>query len=213
MQLPDPRTGEIVQRTLTELHLKIVIRLMSYSPKTVSLIPLLVTEAHDGNYAPVTAQAYMMIEQLEAALSVPMHNSVVCTEDVPFFPVQRPDLSATYLGTSIVDSLDAVCSVWPRGVIDDDLKAPLVSDRPVLLLSGEADPVTPPDYAFEVLENLTNARHLIGPGQGHVQVRVGCVPRLMRAFLENPVPADLNAECLQQERSDPFFLDFNGPAP
>jgi len=213
VQLPDPHTGAPVDRSFSLLHLKSVIRLMSYSPRTVALLPLLITEAYAGNYNPVTAQAYMMIEELEAALSVPMHNSVVCTEDVPFFTSPPRDLSDTYLGSSIVDALAAVCSVWPRGVMDEDFKTPFSSERPTLLLSGEADPVTPPDYGLQVLSSLSNARHLVGPGQGHGQAGIGCVPRLLRTFLENPVPADLEATCLQQEHSNPFFLNFNGPAP
>ena len=174
---------------------------------------MLITEAYTGNYSPVTAQAYMMIEELEAALSVPMHNSVVCTEDVPFFSSPPGDLSETFLGSSIVDSLAAVCSVWPRGELDEDFKTPFSSDRPILLLSGEADPVTPPEYGLQVLSRLSNARHLIGPGQGHGQVGIGCMPRLLRTFLSDPVPANLEAACLQQERASPFFLNFNGPAP
>lgn len=213
VQLPDPRTGGPVDRSFSLLGLKSVIRFMSYAPQTVALLPLLITEAYAGNYSPVTAQAYMIIEQLEAALSVPMHNSVVCTEDVPFFTSPPGDLTETYLGSSIVDSLAAVCSVWPRGVMDEDFKTSFSSDRPVLLLSGEADPVTPPEYGLQVLSRLNNARHLIGPGQGHGQVGIGCVPRLLRTFLEDRVPANLEAACLQQEHANPFFLDFNGPAP
>lgn len=213
VQLPDPNTGATVQRAFSLLHLKSVIRLMSYSPQTVSLLPLLISEAYAGNYTPLAAQAHMLIEELEAGLSVPMHNSVVCTEDAPFFPAQPPDLSETYLGTSIMDALVAVCSVWPRGAMDEDFKTPVRSDRPVLLLSGEADPITPPDYGLQVLSSLSNARHLIGPGQGHGLVGVGCVPQLLRRFLEVPVPGELDAGCLQQERGSPFFLDFNGPSP
>jgi len=213
VQLPDPYAGTPLDRSFSLLHLKSVIRLMSYSPQTVALLPLLITEAYAGNYGPVTAQAYMMIDEVEAGLSVPMHNSVVCTEDVPFFTQQRPDFSGAFLGSSIVDALLAVCSVWPRGLMDEDLKTTFGSDRPVLLLSGEADPITPPEYGLRVLSSLANARHLIGPGQGHGQVGVGCVPRLLRAFLDDPEPANLDARCLEQERPSPFFLDFNGPAP
>lgn len=88
-----------------------------------------------------------------------------------------------------------------------------MSDRPVLLLSGEADPVTPPSYGAQVLENLANARHLIGPGQGHGLAGVGCVPTLMRRFLEDLDPQGLDDTCLQRERPSPFFLDFTGPSP
>ena len=126
--MPDPLTGEPGTRTLSERHLKVAIRLMSYAPVTAALLPLLVSEAYDGNYAPITAQAYMMIGELERALNLPIHNTVVCKEDVPIY--QDADLLGlqdTYLGNMLIDALTTVCSVWPVGVLDDDLKAPLVS--------------------------------------------------------------------------------------
>jgi pimeloyl-ACP methyl ester carboxylesterase len=83
--MPDPLTGEPGTRTLSDRHLKVAICLLSYAPLTTALLPLLVSEAHDGNYAPLTAQAYMFIDELERSISFPMHNSVVCTEDVPFY--------------------------------------------------------------------------------------------------------------------------------
>jgi len=212
--MPDPLTGEPGTRTLSDRHLKVAIRLLSYAPLTTALLPLLVSEAHDGNYAPLTAQAYMIIDELERSISFPMHNSVVCTEDVPFYrDADLAGLQDTYLGNTIIDALTTVCSVWPVGQLDSDLKAPVVSDRPVLLLSGEADPVTPPSYGAQVLENLANARHLIGPGQGHGLAGVGCVPTLMRRFLEDLDPQGLDDTCLQRERPSPFFLDFTGPSP
>lgn len=212
--MPDPLTGEAGTRTLSDRHLKTAIRMMSYSPLASALLPLIVSEAYDGNYAPLTAQAYMVIDELERSLSLPMHNSVVCTEDVPFYDdAALLGLEDTYLGDTIVDALMTMCSVWPVGVLDDDLKVPLVSSRPVLLLSGEADPVTPPSYGAQVLENLSNARHLVGPGQGHGLAPVGCVPRLMRRFLEDLDPQGLDDACLQRQQPSPFFLDFTGPSP
>ena len=212
--MSDPLTGKAETRTLSDRHLQAVVRLMSYAPLSTALLPLLVSEAHDGNYAPLTAQAYMMIDELEQSISFPMHNSVVCTEDVPFYEdADLLGLEDTYLGNTIIDALMTVCSVWPVGEMDSDLKASLVSDRPVLLLSGEADPVTPPAYGAQVLENLDNARHLVGPGQGHGLAVVGCVPTLMRRFLEDLDPLGLDDACLQRERPSPFFLDFTGPSP
>jgi len=214
VSMPDPLTGAAGTRTLSTRHLQAVIRLMSYAPPTVALLPLLLSEAHAGNYAPLTAQAYMMIGEIEQTISFPMHNSVVCTEDVPFYADSNPpDLTGTYLGSTIIDALATVCAEWPAGVLDDDMKQPLVSERPALLLSGEADPVTPPAYGTQVRENLSNARHLVGPGQGHGQAPVGCVPNLMHRFLEDLDPVGLDATCLEREQPMPFFLDFTGPAP
>ncbi len=212
--LADPRSAMPRTRQLSYAHVAAVLRLLSYSPQTAALLPLLIDAAASGNLAPLTAQAEMITSDLESALSLPMHNAVVCTEDVPFFAATTPpSIETTYLGTTLIDALRAVCNVWPSGVLDADLREPLRSDQPVLLLSGDADPITPPDYAEQVLVGLTNARHLIGPGQGHGLAGIGCVPRLMREFLDTLESSSLDATCLEREHASPFFLDFNGPAP
>ena len=111
-----------------------------------------------------------------------MHNSVVCAEDVPFFaalPIDRAQLAATYLGTRQLDGLEAVCRVWPRGAVDEDLHAPLRSAVPALLLSGSDDPATPPAYAHEVARAFTQHLDLVLEGFGHGQLTSPCVDRIM----------------------------------
>ena len=68
--------------------------------------------------------------------------------------------------------------------MDADLHAPLYSDVPVLLLSGEADPVTPPADAERAARGLERRRLLVLAGEGHGQLATGCVPRLMAQFLD-----------------------------
>ncbi|HEY5623949.1 MAG TPA: alpha/beta hydrolase, partial [Gammaproteobacteria bacterium] len=214
LTMPDPLTGATSTHTMTTRHLQAVLRLMSYSPDMAALLPLLISEADAGRFAPLVAQSQMIIGEVEQSISFPMHNSVVCTEDVAAFdeqPLESP--TESYLGTVIVDALRTVCTAWPAGIIDDDLKSPLSSTTPVLLLSGEYDPITPPEYGEAVLENLSNARHLVGPGQGHVLAPVGCVRNIMREFLDELDPEGLPANCLDRESHAPFFLDFTGPAP
>lgn len=214
VSLADPRSAMPRTRQLSLAHVAAVLRLLSYSPQTAALLPLLIDAAASGNLAPMAAQAEMLTSELESALSLPMHNAVVCTEDAPFFAAPAPaEIEGTYLGTTLIDALSAVCGVWPRGVLDADLREPLRSAHPALLLSGDADPITPPEYAEQVLTGLSHARHLVGPGQGHGLAGVGCVPRLMREFLDTLEPESLDAACLEREHASPFFLDFNGPAP
>ena len=157
---------------------------MSYSAQTAALLPLLFTEAYEGNYAPLVGQTNTILRGLPEALSFPMSNAVVCTEDAPFMPESIADLSETYLGTAIVDALRRICARWPAGSIDADFKLPLATDRPTLLLSGDNDPITPPEYAERVIAGgVANSVHLVAAGQGHGLAGVGCVPRIMRAFL------------------------------
>jgi pimeloyl-ACP methyl ester carboxylesterase len=144
-----------------------------------------------------------------------MSNSVTCTEDVPFIGADAAQgLGDTYLGTTIVDALKLICGRWPVGARDDDFKQPVVSDKPVLLLSGDTDPITPPAYAERVVAGgLRNSKHLIGRNQGHGLVGIGCVPRVLRSFLNDAAPARLDASCLEAEPAMPFFLTLLGPAP
>jgi pimeloyl-ACP methyl ester carboxylesterase len=200
---------------ISALELRTLVRFMSYSAPTVALLPVLISEAHAGNYAPLAGQARTLLRELPEALSFPMSNSVTCTEDVPYVAAAATGgLDATYLGTAIMDTLAQICERWPVGAIDDDFKAPLVSDAPALLLSGEYDPITPPAYAERVKNaGLANSVHVVGRGQGHGLIGVGCVPRILRSFLEAPTPAELDASCLELEPPTPFFLTLLGPAP
>jgi pimeloyl-ACP methyl ester carboxylesterase len=200
--------------TFGAAHLQALARFMSYGTQTAALLPLVFSEAHGGNYEPLVAQAQTILRDLPEALSFPMSNAVVCTEDEPFMPADLPPLDATYLGTAIVDALASICARWPAGVLDSDFKTLVQSDRPVLLLSGEADPVTPPEYAERAIAGgLANSVHLIGRAQGHGLAAVGCVPRLMRSFLQTAEPGALDAECLTREPATPFFVTLMGPTP
>jgi pimeloyl-ACP methyl ester carboxylesterase len=140
---------------------------------------------------------------------------VVCTEDLPYVTdAASLGLGTTYLGTSIVEGLRTICARWPVGALDEGFKTPVQSAQPVLLLSGEFDPITPPAYAERVMaDGLTNAVHVVGRGQGHGLIPIGCVPRILRSFLETAKPAELDTSCLAAEPPTPFFLSLLGPAP
>ena len=197
----------------TAQELRALVRLLSYNAATIALLPALLHEAHAGNYAPLANQLTTTLRRLPESLSFAMSNSVMCTEDVPFAAAgARDGLADTYLGTRIVDAQGAICPRWPAGAIDADFKTPVVSDRPVLLLSGSNDPITPPGYAARVAATLAHATQLVGHDQGHGLIAVGCVPRLLRTFLESP-DKPLDAACLAVEPPTPFFLSLLGPGP
>jgi hypothetical protein len=83
----------------------------------------------------------------------------------------------------------------------------------VLLLSGELDPVTPPDNAEHVSRGLPNSLHLVAPGQGHGVIFRGCIHKVATDFVERGTVDGLDADCVQDLKPDPFFLSFTGPKP
>ncbi|MEM7430463.1 MAG: alpha/beta fold hydrolase [Pseudomonadota bacterium] len=210
-----PVTGKLRTEDIGVDHLNGAIRLLLYNPRTIALLPLMISDAADGNYAPLAAQFFAIAESLSADLNIGMHNAVMCTEDEPFVDdndIDREQLQATYMGPLMFDAIEAMCSVWPAGVLDDNLLQPLATDLPVLLLSGEADPITPADYAEEALVEMTNKAHLVLDDQGHGVAGVGCMPRVLATFVDTATPPE-RPDCLDRAFVMPFFLDYSGPAP
>jgi pimeloyl-ACP methyl ester carboxylesterase len=216
VDMPEPTaTAGDMQSRFTDMHLRALVRFLSYNQATVALIPLLIDQAHTGNYEALFGQARTTLRGLPESLSFPMSNSLLCTEDVPFFPEGAAEgLGDTYLGRRLVDATRTICSRWPAGSIDPDFKTMVSAATPALLLSGSNDPITPPAYAEHVIEGgLHNSTHLVGRDQGHGLLLIGCMPRLLREFLEKPEPKALDAGCLALEPPTPFFLSPFGPAP
>jgi pimeloyl-ACP methyl ester carboxylesterase len=106
-----------------------------------------------------------------------------------------------------------MCASWPRGPIKAGFKEPVVSAKPVLLLSGELDPITPPEYAARAAATLSNSRHIVAPGQGHTVLARGCIPKLAAEFLDSADPEALDPACVQTLKPAPFFVRFTGPEP
>jgi alpha-beta hydrolase superfamily lysophospholipase len=99
---------------------------------------------------------------------------------------------------------------------------PLQTQAPVLLLSGEYDPVTPPRYGEQVLSGLRaaedpaathQARHLVLTGQGHNVIGIGCMPKLMARFIDTANTSELDASCLERLSYTPAFAGFYGWEP
>jgi pimeloyl-ACP methyl ester carboxylesterase len=216
VSIDDPNSGLPIQIEFNHATLSMALRFLSYSAIPGSLLPALIHKAAHGALRPLSSQAVMNTRQIVDQIANGMQYSVLCSEDEPFLgaaQIDRAALAKTYQGTAQLDALQEICKLWPRGPMDADMHSPLHSDIPTLLLSGEADPVTPPADAERAAIGLTRHRHLILKGEGHGQLATGCVPRLMAEFLNNTAPETLDATCLDKHTSEPFFISMTGPAP
>jgi pimeloyl-ACP methyl ester carboxylesterase len=214
--LADPVTGETRKLDVTRAHLVTMSRMLTYSPGTASILPLVVHEAAtNGNYGPLAAQAELIGDDLDRTIAMGMHNSVVCAEDAPRFAgaVDRKALEATAIGALMLDGMQAICADWPRGPVDDDFAEPLDSAVPALLLSGEFDPATPASWGAAAAKGFRNGLHVVVPGQGHGQARLPCVQTLLRRFIDAGSVAGLDTACVEAIKPAPFFLTFSGSAP
>lgn len=210
----DPHSGERERLAFTRTRLAVLIRLALYRDRLQALLPpMLARAARDGDFGPLAR----LSRRLDPAdrLALGMHNSVVCAEDVPFYPDQpEPGSADTYLGTQVFEGLRELCRHWPVPPAPASFKQPLESDIPTLLLSGELDPITPPAFAEQVARGLSRSLHRVAPGRAHHVGTQGCAPRLIAQFVEAGDPEALaGEECLERLSPTPLWLDFNGPGP
>ena len=216
-EIRNPKSGKIIELKLEYEHLVLVVRMSLYNPEMRSLLPLLIHRAAvENDFDGIAANASQLLEQVTQSISNGMHNAVVCTEDVPFYRDEDELILASksaYMGDEFYQGLIDICSVWPEGVSNENIKQPFITAIPSLILSGEFDPVTPPAYGELLAETLDNAIHVIGKGQGHGLITRGCVPEIISDFVLNPQPQRLDIDCIKHLQPVPFFVNSFGPAP
>jgi pimeloyl-ACP methyl ester carboxylesterase len=130
-------------------------------------------------------------------LAMGMHFSVVCAEDAPRMELGA-HASAEDFSTVDADLYASVCKFWPRGTVPDAFYSVPTAQSPVLVLSGGADPVTPPRHGERITQSLgAKAQHIVVPEAGHGVMGLGCMRDVVFRF----VTADTDAQALPQDAS------------
>ncbi len=208
----DARSNLARRDTITADAVGSLAFMFSYMPQTASLLPLTIDEAAQGRYAPLMSLVQMSAEQMQGQMSRGMQWSVVCTEDASRY-APDPKATRTIIGSELSALFFAPCAQWPHTSAPEGFNRAFTSDLPVLLLSGELDPVTPPRYGEQVVANLPHGRHLVLKGQGHNVSAIGCMPKLLGQFVEDADAKALDVACLDNLSYVPPFMHFNGWSP
>ena len=212
VEVRHPVSGTPERLALDRDRIALAIRMLSYQGESAALLPLLVDRAADGDAAPLAAQVLIVADALGKSIAAGMHNAVVCSEDIPFADGEI-DAEDTYLGATTLAAMEAVCDIWPPGVVDPDLHEPFDAAVPALVLSGTEDPITPPANGSAAARALPGSLELVGEGQGHGIAFRGCLPRVIADFVAAADTAELDVSCVDDFAPPPPFLSFSGPAP
>jgi pimeloyl-ACP methyl ester carboxylesterase len=186
------------------------IRTFMYDRDKAARIPLIAHRAASGDFAPFLQQA--IAPSIPDFVADGMYLSVTCAEDVPFINQEEAaKLNADNpFGNYRVFQQTRACGMWPRGETPADFLEPVRSNAPVLIFSGNMDPVTPPKYGEEVAGYLPNSRHLIIAQAGHGVDGLtdpGCVDRIAIEFLEKGDAKNLDISCVEQMAPPPFVTN------
>lgn len=208
----DAITGEAKAERLTPGHIAMLARMFAYVPAVAGLLPLELNEAAQGRYESLMALSKLLSRTIGDQIMQGMQLSVICAEDASELKVDPAD-SQSLLGVDLITVLQTQCAVWPKGQRPANFRQPLTGKLPVLILSGEFDPVTPPRYGDQVQRTLPNSRHLIVRGQGHNVLPVGCMPKLFARFVDTADAKSLDASCLDKVPYAQPFTGFYGWEP
>jgi pimeloyl-ACP methyl ester carboxylesterase len=207
-----PRTGKPSSVSVSQRLVAAIVFQALYTPEVSALIPQLLTDASHGNFQGLFALAFAG-DLPKGAMSEGLFLSVVCAEDMPRISADdiTRETSGRFIGRTMFDTRMKPCEFWPRGALPDGYYEPIASSKPVLIFSGENDPVTPPSWGQHVAESLPNSRHVVVPGAGHIAIMRGCVRELVEKFLTSADVRTLDAGCVDSLRRPPFFTTYTGP--
>lgn len=215
IQLTDPRTGEPFELRLGRFGVAQTLRYMLYSPAGAALVPLQIHLAAQGDWKPLAHSAHFY-GGIMTSTSDGFYQSVTCAEDVAFIREEQiaPAVAGTFLGDFRVRKQQAACEGWPTRDLGPEIQQPVVSDVPVLMISGERDPATPASAAETVVRTLKRGRNLLVADAAHStrgMEGTDCLTDLMVSFIETGSAEKLDASCIARIRRPDFFVSAGEP--
>lgn len=173
-----------------------------YNPAVSASMPEMIYDIRDGEYA-ILRERLALYFETSSALGMQM--AVQCAEEFPFSAPDeayiaaqgvQPQIVAYY--SASVQPLFAVCREWTAAAPDPSENLPVASDLPVLVLAGDHDPITPPEWGRRISQHLPHSYFHEFPGHGHWVTRSSrCALEMALAFWNDPaVDPGLSAACL-----------------
>jgi pimeloyl-ACP methyl ester carboxylesterase len=164
------------------------LRVMLYSEEEGRKVPLLLARARAGDYTPFAEAALANNRGLKLDLAMGLLLSVSCSEDTNRIDpaLIAKAVAGSFIGDWRVKGQMAACSAWPTTHLPADYFAPFTVDTPILLVSGNLDPVTPPHWGDVAKRYFPKAVHVVMPG-AHVAGN-DCVDAMTKALFEPATP-------------------------
>jgi pimeloyl-ACP methyl ester carboxylesterase len=207
--VPDPGGGPAQELALSRgVVASAILGLLQNSNSAVQL-PLLVHRAFRGDTAVLVDMVVSYRRAIEQGIAFGMHLSVMCSEDgarMDAAAAARND-RGTALGDYRVTQLVAACREWVRGKPPKGHGKPVVSDVPVLLVSGTLDPNTNETWGEEGLRGLSRGTHVVIPNLSHGFSSIDeCGSAFMAQFIEQASMEGVDVSCKDRLKLPPFPL-------
>jgi pimeloyl-ACP methyl ester carboxylesterase len=159
-------------------------RRMLRTPTSIPLVPLIVHELRAGDRARAARE---LLRRGSRSRALPATLFLVDCYDQygPDFD-RLLDASRERASLPFRQQLDLECDLWQKRFADDSSRAPVRSDIPTLIVSGEFDPIVPPEWGRRIAATLSHAYVYVIPTESH-EPPIPCRASIVRQFLANPL--------------------------
>ena len=208
IRVAHPLTGQGETLRLTRDALLGLVRAPLYAPALTAALPQAITEAAQGRFTPLFGLS-MALGGSSGSLYAGMHFSVVCAEDLPRLSHGQNQPGADF-GHTFGRLYQRVCAEWPRAAVSEAFYAIPAAPAATLILSGGADPVTPPRHGQRVAQALgAKARHAVVAQAGHGVMTLPCLREALFRFVDadnDEQALAVNVDCAKGIPRPPVFV-------
>ena len=216
LEITDPVSGQSMTLPIDNIQFMQIVYLGVFVGPLVPIVPYLVTSVAQGDDS-----VLQMVGPYLAAgggLSMGATFTYFCQDEVPFSQKSATDAELADAGLapymtdgswiSLGDQAYSLCRMWLFPPADEIEAEAVVSDEPILILTGRFDPITPPSYGELVLGNFPNGQLVMFENQGHdpASAPAACSGPMIMAFLDDPT-AEVDGSCAAEP------VDFSIPDP
>lgn len=187
-----------------------------YDPAVIAKIPRYLHAIFNGSrhsLAKLVGEFY--VDDIAAgALDEGAYASYACFDEIPFvdFEVARRELVKYpfqhYSNEQVFDHMQSMCEIWDVPAAEAEFKQTYIINTPLLIYSGELDPVTPVELARPVIENARAWWGKVWPNSAHeVMYYSECADRTAATFLSQPELNPFINECVNDASRIIFEFD------
>ena len=213
-----PLTGAMEKLTLNRDALLSLLRAPLYLPSLAAALPAALHDAAQGRLEPLAGLASALGGsggRRSGQLFEGMHFAVVCNEDLPRMDLSSETPGADF-GRHFAEHYRNVCRVWPKGSVPAAFYTLPAAPAATLVLSGGADPATPPRHGQRVAAALgARAKHQVVEHAGHGVMGLLCMRDVLYRFIDadsDDEALKVDTGCAARMPRPPAFLPLSGAA-
>ena len=189
LQSHETSLGEAVEVLIDGDFLAALVFQFLYVADLTWPLPLILFElaegmAEPGEYLALVAVEYSLL--IYDAEHEATYFAANCADRVPFDSAPPQNMGA-FAAAVVGDGFGEVCDLIDVAASPPASADPVSSDKPVLMLSGRFDPITPPEFATQAAQHLPNATLVVRDGAHHgIWVGDDCIDSIVDDFLSDP---------------------------